>query len=430
MPIKRPLILIPATIAILALVAVAIVWIGARTPVARRAVAGWVTEATGLPATIESLRIGFRPLPTLDIVGLSIAQPPGFGPEPLLVIGRVRASMPWGSLFGPTVIAGLSVDEAIARLEVAADGETNWSHLFRTTAPGVETAPRPAWSLGKLDLERGTIEFQDEASDSRWQLMAITIAAEDVAPAVQFPLELRMGGVFGPNTIHYALKGQGRLDLAAGRYEASGIDFRGWAGGEPLPLAGLELTGTLKRAAYDGTTGMATLESGRFDLAGIPGEFNGTFDLDAPELEADLRVTTDAFAPRAPAISLGFPLPATADPAAFQSLQLSLQGHLRQGELHLDPVSGRFDETQFDGRIVPGQRLVRANFDRIDVNRYLPPEAKKKSSRQKKATLEAVIAELGQFDIDAEIRIDEARVGRAKVRDSVIRVERGGEKAP
>jgi len=424
---KRLLILIPAAIAMLAVAAVAILWIGSRTPMARRVVAGWVTETTGLPATIDSLRLALLPLPALDIGGLTIAQPPGFGPEPLLVIGRVRASIPWGSIFGRTVVQALSISEPLARLKVAADGETNWSHLFNAPAAAGGEAGS-AWSLGKLDLERGTIEYEDKAADSRWRLTAITVAAEDVAPAVAFPLELRLGGIFGANTIHYALKGQGKLDLGLGRYEASGLAFRGWAGGDPLPLAGVELKGAMKRAFFEGTTGIATLDDGSFQLAGIPGEFGGSIDFDKPELQADFQLKTGPFAPRAPAIAFGRPLPATTDPKAFETLQLSLQGSMRGGELHLDPITGRLDDTNFDARVVPGKRLIRANLDRIDVNRYLAPEVK--VARKKKATLEAAVAQLAEFDIDAEIRIAEARVAGAKLRDSVIRVERGGGPAP
>ena len=92
------------------------------------------------------------------------------------------------------------------------------------------------------------------------------------------------------------------------------------------------------------------------------------------------------------------------------------------GVLHLDPIAGRLDDSQFNGRIVPSARLIRAQIDRIDANRYLPPGQVR--AKEKKATLEALIEQLGELDIDAEIRIGEARVGGAKLRDSVIRVER------
>jgi hypothetical protein len=101
---------------------------------------------------------------------------------------------------------------------------------------------------------------------------------------------------------------------------------------------------------------------------------------------------------------------------------------LEDGQLLLDPVSGQLDETRFEGRIVPAERLVRAHLDRIDLNRYLPPATD--TPREKNGTLEAAVAGLTQLDLDAEIRIDEARAAGARIRDLVVRVERNAEAGP
>lgn len=425
MTLKRPLILVPAVIALVAVTVIAVVLIGARTGMARRMIAGWVSESAGLPVTIDALRVGFLPRPSFTIGGLAIAQPPGFGRKPIVEVGQIRASVPWGSMFDPSSIEILSISDVTARLEVASTGEANWSRLGVTAGEaGVEPA-NPAWSIDKLDLERGTVEYEDRVADTRWQLTAITVAATNLAPSEPFPVDLRFGGIFGPNTIHYAVKGQARLDLEVGIYEANDLDFRGWAGGDPLPLAGVELTGGMKRAVFESATGVATLDDGSFRFAEIPGEFSGTVDLDEPELEAEFRLTTGAFEPRVSAIILGHPLPATTDPRVFGSLQLALQGRMREDEIALDPLSGRLDDTNFEGRVVPGRRLIRATLDQIDVNRYLAPEIK--GALKKKATLEAAVAELAEFDIDAEIRIEDARVAGARFRNTVIRVERNGD---
>jgi len=309
----------------------------------------------------------------------------------------------------------------------AADGTDSWSALIsRLSELGDEGASD--WSIGRLEFERGALEFHDLAGGSQWRLTAITIAAEGVAPTVEFPLELRLAGVAGPNTFHFALDGRGVVDPDAGRYAARGLSFRGWAGGEPLPLAGIELLGAAELASYDSATRIAAIPRGTFNFAGIPGEFMTSFRPDGPDAPLVFSVKTDSFAPRAPAIAFGVPLPATADPLAFQSLQLSLEGRIVDGVLHLAPIAGRLDDTQFDGRIVPVGRLIRANIDRIDLNRYLPPE--REGSKERKATLESVVAGLGEFDIDAEIRIGEARIAGARLRNTVIRVERNAEPSP
>ncbi len=421
MRLKRPAVYVPAAIAILALAALAFAWLGARTPVARRMAADAIADAAGLPATIGSMRLAFLPRPAIEIGELAIAQPAGFGAAPLVEVGRARIAIPWSSLLGRSAIESVSVSEPVLRPALAADGSDNWSGLIARLAE-LGGEGEPDWSVGRFELEQGALEYSDAATGSSWRLTAVTIGAKRIAPAAEFPLTLSLAAVAGESTFHFALDAQARTDPAAGRHEARDVRFRGWAGGEPLPLAGVEWLGTLADASYEAATGVATARGGSFNVAGIPGGFSGSFDLDEPQLAATFALKTDSFAPRAPAIVFGQPLPVTTDPAAFGSLQVSVEGRVRDGRLELDPISGRLDVTGFDGRAVPGERLVRLVIDRIDVDRYLAPE--QKSRKDKKATLEALVAELGEFDLDAEIRVQEARVAGARLRDTVIRVER------
>ncbi len=277
-------------------------------------------------------------------------------------------------------LEAVTVSEATARLRVGADGISNWSKLFPQPAASAAPASPPVeparWSLGALELEGGAIDYRDAAAGSQWQLTGIKATAEEVAPGAAFPLELQLGGLAGTNTVHFAVKGEGRLDTDAGQYQASALEYRGWLGGDPLPLAGAELTGTLREASYETGTGEARFAGGRFDFAEIPGRFDGRLELDEPAMVAEFDVATDAFAPRASAIIFGHPLPVTTDPAAFESLQLVFRARMQEGELALDPLSGRLDDTNFEGRVIPGRRFVRASLDSIDLNRYLPSAAK------------------------------------------------------
>lgn len=431
MPLKQRHARIPAAIAILAVAVFAILWAGARTSYVRGLVAGAISEATGLPATIGRLRIGYFPSPRLDIGALRIAQPPGFGEEPMLEVERIEVALPWRRLFGATDrIDALTVSKATARLRVAADGSGNWSKLFPESAAGAAPADPARWSLGEVALGSGAIDYRDAATGSQWQVTAITVGASDVAPGEPFPFTLQLGGIAGPNTLHFAVKGEARVDLDTGDYEMRALEYRGWLGGDPLPLAGAELTGALKQATYDGATGAAHLAGGQFEFAEIPGRFDGRLDFDEPELVAAIDVATEVFAPRASAIILGRPLPATADPVAFDALQLALRVRMQAGELAIDPLSGRLDDTNFEGRVIPGRRLVRASLDAADFNRYLPPAAISTGTDAKRATLESLVTELAKFDIDAELKIGEARIGGAKMRDAAIRITPDGEVAP
>ena len=446
MPLERRHARIPAAIALVALAAFVVLWIGVRTPFARGMVAGWVEDAVGLPATVESLGLGFFPSPSATIRGLAIAQPPGFGDEPLVTVGMLRLRIPWSGIFDVSVIESIAASDATVRLVVNPDGTSNWSKLRDEPVPGAApAAAEPVrWRIGAIELERGTAEYRDLATGTQAQLTGMAMAADDVAPGEAFPFDLKLGGIFGDHTSHFAVKGQGRIDTAAKRYEGSALEFRGWIGGGPLPLAGAELAGTLGRATYEGATGVARIADGRFRFAEVPGRFEGHVDLGEPALALNLAMTTEAFAPRTTAIILGSPLPKTADPAAFESLHVALVASMQDEMLRLDPVAGRLDDTNFEAEVVPARRFVRARLDRIDLNRYLPAAAKagpgnpapgnsapgNSKAATQEATLEAMVAELAKLDIDAEIRVEEARVAGAILRDAVIRVERSAEPAP
>jgi hypothetical protein len=109
-------------------------------------------------------------------------------------------------------------------------------------------------------------------------------------------------------------------------------------------------------------------------------------------------------------------------------MQFTAKGRFDQGLLQVEPIEGQFDETQWSGAIVPQFRQIRIRADRIDIDRYLAPQAKTRID--KKATLEELLAEFGKLDIDAEIRIAEAHFAGAKLRKMLLKIERSGGAAP
>jgi hypothetical protein len=426
MRLTKPWKITLAAIALVVLAVSALLWIAGRTSYVRNLVGGWVTEATGLPATVQLVSIGLLRGPSFKVSGLAIAQPPGFGSEPLVSVGSAQITAPWSSLFGDPVAHSVTIEEAVLRPAVLKDGSDNWSALVdHLTADESEEGP-PAWGVGRLEVRKSAVEYDDASTERHFRLTAITIGASDVTPASDFPVDLKLAGTSGTNTFLFSCEGRGLADTGTGRFAATGLALRGWTGGDPLPLAGIELLGEIKTVSFDSESGIAAVDGATFNVAGIPGEIAGSLYLLEPDRTV-FAIRTESFAPRAPAVAFGQPLPRTADEKAFGQFQISVEGHMKDGVLHLDPIEGRLDETQFHGRVVPSARLIRATADRIEVDRYLAPDQKRR--REKKATLEAAIAELAEYDIDAEIRIGEAHVAGARLRDTVIRVERGGEGA-
>ena len=425
---KKPIALTLAAIAAFVLLAVAALWIGVRTTAAQRAAGEYLTELTGLTVSLTRLSIGFLPAPVLEIGGLEILQPAGFGPEPLVEVGNARIALTWGAAFGgDPEIRSITIADASVRPEFIADGSDNFSALIdRLVKLAGEGQPR--WSIGRFTLERGALEFYDAAADLGFRLTAIGVAADSIVPAADFPVELQFAGVRGGNTLHFSLQGRGLIDPEASRYLAQDLKFRGWLGGEPLPLAGIELEGGIGVASFDGNLGAVEIKLGTLTLAGIRSEFALQSTVGDRGTSLAFTLATSPFSPRSAAIAFGSPLPATADPTAFKSMEFSAQGRLDQGVLQLDFSGGWLDETQWSGSVVPQFRQIRIHADKIDVDRYLAPGLK--SRRAKKATLEESVAAFGKLDIDAEIRIDEAHVAGAKLRNTVLKVERDGGTPP
>jgi AsmA protein len=425
---KKPAALTLAALAAVLLLAVAALWIGVRTDAARRIACDYLGELTGLPVTVERLSIGVLPTPALELEGLAIAQAPGFGTDPLIEVGSARVALNWGAAFGgDPAIRSIKISDATLRPALIADGSDNFSALIeRLSALGGEGESR--WSIGKFELERGALEFHDAAADLSFRLTAIGVAADSIAPATDFPFELQLAGVSGGNTLHFSLQGRARVEPDASRYLARDLNLKGWVGGEPLPLAGIELEGGIGVASYDGKSGAAEIKLGTMTLAGINSEFEMQSTVGDRGTSLAFTLATSPFSPRSAAIAFGSPLPATADPEAFKSTEFSAKGRLDQGVLQLDFTEGWLDDTQWSGSIVPQFRKFRIRADRIDLDRYLAPESKTRS--QKQATLEESLAEFAKLDIDAEIRIAEAHFAGAKLRDMLLKVEQDGGATP
>src|SRR5262245_28961384 len=379
-----------AAIALAAVAASVLLWGLARTSFARNWLAGRLAEAAGLPVAIGDLSAGFLPRLTLSVGDLTVGQPQGFGTEPLATLGQAHIALPWSSLFGTTAVESVAIEDAVVRLAVAADGRDNWSELVRRLTPEEETGPA-AWSLGSLKLEKGAVLYRDPGTEAK--LTAIALEASGIAPAADFPLELRLAALIGTNTYHFGAAGQARLDPDAGHYLGRDLKLRGWVGGEPLPLAGVELAGGLAVVAYDSGKKTIRVEQGRFTVVGANGTWQAEALLGEQGTQVTFAIETETFAPRPVAVAFGHELPVTTDPKAYGEAQLALRGRWQAGDLVLDPVTGRVDGTRFTGRASAARRQVRLHADRIEVDRYLSPGDR--TRRSKKATLEAAIDQLG-----------------------------------
>jgi hypothetical protein len=429
MRLPRIIGLIAAVIAALVLVAGAAVWLGAQSAMARRAAGDYLGGITGLPVTLGRLSVGFYPSPSLTLGELTIAQPAGFGGAALVELETAELELPWRSLWrGDPVLHAAEIRGVTLRAAIDKDGADNWSAVIARLVEFAGEGPS-AWAVARLELERGTVLFHDARSDTRWRLSGIGLSASDAAPATWFPADLRLAGEYGQQVVHFGVAGEVRLDVDGGRYAGRQLRLRGWAGGEPMPVAGIDMTGTVGHCLYDEASGLVMLERGNLTAGGVTADFTLAVARSAEGPVQGFAVKTASFAPRVPARVLGRPLPATRDPTALGSLQVEAAGRLEPGRIVVDEFSGQLDETGFGGSLEwptdGGTPIVRLQADRVDLDRYLAPE-NEEAAASPQATIEATVGQFSALDLDAEIRIAEAQAAGAKIRGLRIVIEPDG----
>ena len=116
-------------------------------PIVRGAIEKGTTYATGVETKVDSVDAGFAS-GKLSFAGLSIANPPGFRPEPFMKIGSARSAWQNSTLFSDTiVIEELTLDGLDVNLE-RADGRTNFGRILENVgklspADGKPAEPKP-----------------------------------------------------------------------------------------------------------------------------------------------------------------------------------------------------------------------------------------------------------------------------------------------
>jgi len=415
-----------AGLAVLAVAGAILLWGLVRLPWFERHAGEWLSRQLDTPVTVGSLAIGYFPIPSIDIGELVIAS----GSEPqaatLMQLNRARVALPWRALLGGTLrVTRLELDAPRLRLGVDAAGRGNWEPLADRLASlgGDEPA---AWSLDALEINDGSVDYRDARDGTMFELTGVAFTATDLAPQAYFPLQLRLAG-HGPDVVtHASLSGEGMLDPERDLYAARGLSYRGWLGGLGLRTGGVELAGALATLQADRAAGTATLEGLSFEGLGL--RLNGRAGV--ADLETEPRISfefrTEPFAPRALANSLNRPLPDTTDPTALARAVVFTQGSYEAGSLTLERIEGEFDDTRVTGSLiwpVTGPPIVHLGFDRMDLDRYLPPGTKTPGAPQ--ATLESLLGELATLDVDADLRFAQAKSAGITARGLRVVIEPG-----
>lgn len=328
-----------------------------------------LSEATGRPFRLAGdLDLSLFPWAGFSFSDLHLGNPPGFEHEDFVYVKSFDVRVKLFPLISRDVQVKRFILEGVrVNLEKAKDGRTNWEGLEgpaadpKKEASKVEPGERPA-----------------PPTDSGLPLKALAVGDFSVSGAVLW-VDQAAGLRKEISNLSLKLK-----DLSLDR--PIGLDFSADLDGLPITLEGQigPLGKDPMKASIPLDLSLAAL--GRLNL-----RMKGLVEAPATARRFDIELHMDPFSPRALLAELGQKLPvATADPEVLKlvSLDVKAQGNpeavsLKDGLLKLDDSNLTFSARARD--FSRPELAFALELDRIDLDRYLPPQPKEEAAKEEEA---------------------------------------------
>jgi AsmA protein len=148
---------------------------------------------TGRTVSIDGrLHLDFRPWLALSAENVSLGQPPGFGPGPMVQARRVSLTIESLPLLARTVIVSqVYVDGLVLDLSMAPDGRANWEGMSESlsrvgaTATGERTRLTGRMDLKTLTLEHAQVRYQDQGRGLDLSFSGVGLSAGHIRPGAE-----------------------------------------------------------------------------------------------------------------------------------------------------------------------------------------------------------------------------------------------------
>lgn len=395
-----------------------------------------LTEALGRPVTIGGeVSIDAGTTTRVDASDVTIGGGAA-GMPPLLVLGRVQASIETASLLGGAPeLDAVRLEAPRIHLHVDRDGRANWSGLG--AAPDGDIAPQagaapdagnaskeggasaaPAWSIESLTIERGELRYTDERSGADFTLHDWHLKAGRVSLPEPFDVETRFEARRADASLgRVELRARVTADTGQARYVLENVDIDARlardAGQLPVTLGA-------QRLDYAGATGTAGLRGLRATAAGLVLRADGTASQLATTPVVDATIATEPFSPRESMNALGVTAPPMAGPGALERAQVSVRVSVADGAARLSSLDARLDDTHLTGTgtatvATPRRWTFDLVADRILADRYAKPAALRDES-----PVVLPLEFVRGLDVAGTLRVGELVVAGVTLRDLSI----------
>jgi AsmA protein len=400
-----------------------------------------VKQVTGRDLSINGdIGLTLFPWLGLELNGLSLSNPPGFGSQPFASVqqAKVRVKlMPLlldRTLEADTVqIDGLDLD-----LVKNKQGQGNWEGLegkpaaaeSQTSTEGESAKGQglAAFSIGGVSIKDARVVWDDRSAGQHYEIKDLQLETGPLTP--DKPVEV---------TLDLDLQSQqpllqGKLELTTNlkskpeqQYLAlEDLLLKLKLTGEGLPKDGLDakLTGNVFMDNARGTLEAKDLRLQSGDLT-LQASLEGQDLQSKPNFKGNLKL--DEFSPRQWMQRFGLTFPQTSDPEVLKRLSLASSFDATPDLVVFDKLNLQLDQTKIKGKLELLQPAdptytFALDIDQIDLDRYLPPQPKSSPGAAKPASASTAQTEaplfpvelLRKLKLDGNLRIDSLTVNKIK----------------
>ncbi len=342
-------------------------------------------ERTGRELTLGgNIELSIYPWLGLTAERVAIGNATGFSEEPLLSADELAFRIKLLPLLGSRYeIDTVRVDGLRLNLEVAGNGQNNWSSLAGGAAAGDATAAPAATGgsstavlnnlvIGGVAISNTSLVYDDAFAGSHYEINELDMSIGELVYGN--PLDIRLGFDAVSRTPELAarttLEGTVLYDMDSGRYDFAPLQLRATLRGPGVPSGSAELTLdtaltmnvaddtlTLNDLVLSGLGARITANVEAADLQGGAPALSATLEASGPDLAVLFRVLQqDALAGRISNLDSSF------------SLVTSLEADLGDGTLKLPTLQAQLLNADIDGnlemeRFNSDQPLLRGNLN-------------------------------------------------------------------
>jgi len=411
----------------------------------RQEIASAVEQQTGRQFRIDGdMALTVYPWLGLSMDNVRLGNAKGFGDRPMASIEHVHLAVKLLPLFSRKVeLDSVTLTGLHLLLQRSAGGRTNWqdltaqagtsrAHVVPVASTRQQAAAVPDWLrqayLGGFYLHKAEIVWQDAASGRNIRVYGLNLMADDIALGRSVPVTVAGEADMG-NGLKLDYEGGTRVNVATdlATAQAKSLHLECTAIG---PVPGHSQTVTL-----DGGVD-ANLKGGSTRLQPLhikwgPVNADGQLSVDtaqgAPRAQGKLDVAS--FDPRELFNTLDREPPDTRDNDVLTSASMSTGIAFADGKLALNDLKAKLDDSTLQGRVVVNDFSLpdvafNLHLDKLDLDRYLPPESEgggtptpASPGEAAAASATAAFSPLKKLRLDGNFRADQLTATRVPLQD-------------